>query len=176
MEKVTNTTNDIIDLDFSPIRKQRFRIDGDDNKIISLNLSDMGLLTRLNDIYPKLFNILSKVKDTAAEVKQIPEDDEFDEEREDALNKFTDTLKDIDNEMKKMVDSIFNEPVADVFSTDGAMYDMVDGKFRFEHIIDRLLPLYGERYSAEAKKMKQRISEKTKGMIPTDHKKPTRKK
>ena len=56
MSKVQSINNQIIDadLDLSSIRRKRFRIDGDDNRILELNTSDLNLLVRLKDAYPKI--------------------------------------------------------------------------------------------------------------------------
>ena len=45
--------NDVIDIKLA-VEKQKIRIDGDDNRIIELDTSDLSVLTRLNEYYPKL--------------------------------------------------------------------------------------------------------------------------
>ena len=74
-----NPTADIVDLDLSAIRKKRFRVDGDDSKILELNTSDLNILPRLKESYPKL----QELSKQAAE--EWPED--FGEDSEDSINR-----------------------------------------------------------------------------------------
>ena len=53
-EKVNSVDDNVVDLDLSVIRKKRFRVDGDNNRILELNTSDVGIVSRLNEVYPKL--------------------------------------------------------------------------------------------------------------------------
>ena len=86
--------SDIQDIDLSVIQKKRFRINGDNNKILELNTSDMRIATRLKESYPRLNALMDSVAD---KFSNIPDDDDFDEE---ALTKVADAVDEIDRKMR----------------------------------------------------------------------------
>lgn len=130
-------TSDIRDVDLSVIAKKRFRLDGDDNRIIEINTSDLGIIKRLENAEEKLLKLADSVtKMDITSTSEDGEDDEFDSE------KFNEALADIDKQMRDLIDYIFDSPVADKAGNCGTMYDPVNGKLRYEHIIDRLVGLY----------------------------------
>ena len=56
--EVATTANDnIVDIDLSVTERKRFRIDGDNNRILYLNTSDMGMVTRLEEAENQLTTI-----------------------------------------------------------------------------------------------------------------------
>ena len=72
-KEVPTTDNDIQDIDLSSLRKKRFRIDGDNNRIIELNTSDAGFLVRLNKLYPKMRSIGDELFDSNVSEVCMPE-------------------------------------------------------------------------------------------------------
>ena len=52
--------NNIIDLDLSVTQKKKFRFDKDDNRILELNVSDMNIIGRISETYPKLNELNEK--------------------------------------------------------------------------------------------------------------------
>lgn len=147
------------DIDLSATRKKRFRIDGDSNRYLELNTSDMGIISRLNDLYPRL----QKLSQEAAE-KQF---DKQETDNETALAKISRTLVRIDTQMRQILDEIFDSNVSEVCAPSGSMFDPFNGEFRFEHIIDVLSKLYTNNLNDEFKKMsikmKKHTSKYTKG-------------
>lgn len=150
-EKKTAVEENIIDIDLSPIRKKRFRINGDNDKILELNTSDVSIFNRLQDAYPKLEELASKA--TA-----LGDDTDGDE---DGIKKFTDTLKEIDTTMRESIDYIFDSNVSEVCAPFGSMYDPLNGKFRYEHIIETLAALYENNFDEEVRKIKNRVTKHT---------------
>lgn len=136
--------NEIIDIDLKGVTKQRFRINGDSTAIIELNLSDLGILDRLESGVAKLEEEMKSIRD-------IPSDDE----------NLSTKLKKADSRMREVVDFIFDYPVSDVCARGGTMYDPKDGMFRYEIIIDGLTKLYHNNINAEYKKFKARIQKHT---------------
>ncbi len=143
------------DIDLSETRKKRFRINGDNSKILEINVSDMNTMVRLKDDYPKLMELARKVVSMRDE--QIPEDEDTLSE----LNRVGDKFKEIDDEMRSLVDHIFNTNVSEICASDGSMYDLFNGKFRFEHIIEKVGNLYGNNLSQEIKAVKARVQKHT---------------
>ena len=151
MEKQVNTTADIIDIDLSAIRKKRFRIDGDDNRIVELNTSDLNILPRLREAYPKLQELNKQIASMAPD---LTSDDE-------AFNTTVDVLINVDKSMRELVDYIFDSNVSEVCAPSGSMYDPIGGQCRFEHIIACLTNLYETDLTAELDKLAKRTAKYT---------------
>ena len=154
-EVLENTADPVvdIDLDLSATRKKRIRINGDNKRILELNTSDMNTIVRLKDDYPKLLKLANKVMS----LKDL--DDEKTEEEQ--LNQMADAIKSIDDEMRNLVDNIFDSNVSEVCASDGSMYDLFNGKFRFEHIIEKLSELYGSNMRNEFQAVRARVQKHT---------------
>ena len=150
---LSNSDNDIMDIDLSVIKKKRFRINGDNTKILELNVSDMGIVSRLDEAYPKLLALQDKVS-SVADIKEDADDMEM-------LSTTASKLKEIDGEMREILDFIFQSNVSEICGSEGSMYDPINGTFRYEHIITTLIKLYENNLSAEFNKMKENISKHT---------------
>ena len=148
--------DDIQDINLSVIQKKRFRINGDKNRILELNTSDLGITSRMTSAYDKLVKSMDKVGTVLA---SLPDDsNELTEDKEKVV---ADQLKAIDDEMRKELDYIFDAPVSEVCGYGGSMYDPFEGMFRFEHIIDAISKLYETNLNNEFNKMRKRVSAKT---------------
>lgn len=138
--------DDIIDINLEGIKRKRFRINGDPNAIIELNLSDLGIMERLNVGLDKLATEMSNISN-------IPDDAEDET--------FQTKLKEADARMREYVDYIFDYPVSAVCAKYGTMYDPQDGQFKYEIIIDGLTKLYADNLNSEFKKIQTRIKKHT---------------
>ena len=157
-----NSTNQVQVLDLSVLRKKRIQIDLGDGKehILEINTTDMGVITRLSDGYHRLTE-LDDALTTLSEVSAI-EDDDTDDTVQGKLKDFSDRIKDIDSKMREIIDYIFDTNASEVCCPNGSMYDpIVDGKLRYEIIIDALMTLYSDSVSAEMAKTKSRIKSHT---------------
>lgn len=155
-EKVVDMPqDDVVDLNISAIKKKRFRINGDSNKILELNTSDLSIASRLSKSYERLTKCMDEVGKILSD---IPDEGAVPEEVEDTI---TEQLKKVDDKMRKEIDFIFDAPVSKVCADGGSMYDPFEGMFRFEHIIDALTKLYENNLNSEFNKMKKRVSAKT---------------
>ena len=164
--------------DISLSNKKSFRLDGDNNRIIYLDTSDMNLLVRLEETYPEIRKLAVEAVERLASTavsKDIPEDEESGadsdveaevpeddtEPKTPRLSKLSMTLKDIDAIMREKLNYIFASDIADTCEPTGNMYDLVGGEFRFEHIIEVLTKLYANNITAEYKKMQERVKKHT---------------
>lgn len=146
-----NTEDKILDIDLSETEKQRFRIDGDNDRIVLLNISDMGIVKRLTKIYPKLEKLANEAS------LEIPEDaDDLQ-----ALTLTGNKVEEVDRKMRNLLNEIFDSDVDRACAPDGTMFDLFNGRFRFEIIIDRLGKLYGDNFNAELEKAKKHIKKHT---------------
>ena len=140
----TPTKNDVVDIDLSVTNKKRFRIDGDNNRILYLNTSDFGIIGRFQESEVKIAEMLKEYfKDT--------DDDEA----------LVESIRESDKAMRDLVDYIFASNVADICAPDGSMFDLFNGEFRFEHILNTLLALYSSNMEAEIARMKTNLSRYT---------------
>ena len=138
--KITNDVNNIIDLDLSDLRKKKIRIDGDDNRILEINTSDLGIVTRIEQLGPKIDELSKKATEFAE--KDIEKD----------FSDFANTLADLDKEMREIMDEIFQTNVSEVCVPDGTMFDPVNGSQKWEIILTALMQLYDESVTREMEK------------------------
>ena len=149
IKKENEVRENVIDIAIPEIEKTQFRINGDNDKIIELNISDMNILTRLSDVYSKLKTLET---DFAEVSKMDPED----------IEALGGKLKEIDGKMREYVDYIFDYPVSEPCAGNGSMYDPVNGKLRYEHIIEALSKLYEANITKEMEAIQKRVEKHTK--------------
>ena len=145
--------NNIIDISIDSIRRKRYRLNGDDNKIIELNPTDFNITVRMNEAYPKLSECENQVKSLSEALKSG--DDKEDIER------FAKRLSELDAEMKELVDYIFDSALSEACCDGGTMYDLFNGFMRYEIIVDNILKLYTKNLEAESKKIQRRVKQHT---------------
>lgn len=155
----TANTQPVVDISLGAIRKKRFRIDGDDNRILELNTSDLNILARLKEAYPKLVNLADGAFKNMPELDSTGEDYNF--MTDEATAEMIVTLEKADKEMRELVDYIFNSNVSELCAPDGSMYDPIDGQLRFEHIIGTLAALYEADVTGEMNKLSSRVQKHT---------------
>lgn len=158
-KELTTSTPNVVDISLDVIRKKRFRIDKDDNRILELNTSDLNILSRLKEAYPKLTELATNAFKDLPDVNGSAEDYDFMTDA--ATAEVINTLKDADKRMRELMDYIFNSNVSEVCAPDGSMYDPINGKFRFEHIIDTLTELYETGVSTEMTNLSNRVRKHT---------------
>ena len=132
-------------IDLSAIRKKRFTINGSADKVLELNTSDFGVITRLEESEAKLTELTAKVAG-------------FDEK--DGVSLGT-KIKEVDQELRKIIDYIFDSNVCEVCVPNGTLIDPIDGKFRWEYVVEILTNLYDSSLNAETKKVTERIKSHT---------------
>lgn len=145
-----SSNSNIIDIKIGGIQRKRYRINGDDSKIIELNPSDFNITVRLNEAYPKLAECESRIAELNVS-----------EDKKDNLESFAKTLSELDSEMRELIDYIFDSTVSDICCDGGSMYDLIDGYMRYEVIVDNLVKLYEDNIGKESKKIQKRIKSHT---------------
>ena len=147
--------------DISLSTKKGYRIDGDNNRIIYLDVSDMNVMTRMEEVYPEINKLALEAVDRMAKTKRTVSDDITEGDEDSDAEEMTDVLKDIDSKMRVKLNYIFASDVADICEPTGNMYDVVGGGWRFEHIIEVLTHLYANNITSEFKRMQERIKKHT---------------
>lgn len=142
-------------IDLTATRRKRFHVNRDagNGGILELNTSDMGIISRLEQLYPRL----QKLSQEAA-VQKLGQQETEDK---DILAQTVEALNVIDAEMRNIIDEIFDSNVSEVCAPQGTMVDPFNGEFRFEHIINKISELYETNVNTEFKKMAANIKKKT---------------
>lgn len=151
--KTEETVDNVIDIDLSSTERKKFRINGDNSRIVELNPSDLSIITRIEESEKKLKKCVESL------TKLVDEPSDTDEEIFALGKKF----KDVDKQMRNLVDYIFQSNVSEVCVPEGqgSMYDPFEGKYRYEHIIDALLTFYQGNIQNEYKRMRLTVQKRT---------------
>lgn len=144
------TSQDFIDISLESTRKKRIRVDGDDNRILELNTSDLGIFGRLKESEQRIVDI---TKDAMQNWQ--------DDETEDSLSLVADKFKQADEEMRKVMDYIFDANVSSICAPSGTMFDPINGKFRYEHILEVVGSVYEADLTTEITKLSSRVKKHT---------------
>lgn len=147
------SNNNVIDIKIGGIQRKRYRINGDDSKILELNPTDFNFTVRFKEAYPKL-------TDCENEIKTLRVSDESSDDIK-SIELFADKLKELDTRMCELIDYIFDSNVSELCCDGGSMYDFIEGFMRYEVIIDSLIKLYESNLTSEAKKIQKRVKQHT---------------
>ena len=128
------------------VEKQRFTIENDPNRVIYLNLSDMNIAVRLETIYPQILEVIENVQ---RELDETPDTVE-------GLSQLAEILTKYDNELRNLMDKLFDAEVSKACAPSGTLYDLCDGEFRFQRILEMIVPLYSTNLDNEMAKMKKK--------------------
>jgi hypothetical protein len=147
--------NEIIDLDLSITKKKKFRFDKDDNRIVEVNTSDMNLMQRVSEAYPKLQDLQNKAS-KLTEGLEVESGAAIDD-----LATMAERLSAVDAEMRELLDYMFDAPVSAAAAPSGSMYDPFNGSFRYEHIITLMMKQYEDNLQSEFSKMEKQLKKHT---------------
>lgn len=149
--KINNANEpEIAKVDLGFVEKRKFAINGDINRLLEICVSDLNVVVRLNEAYPKLQEMVTEAQNALG---QLADDAE--------LNELADVLVKIDKDMRAQIDYIFDTNASEICAPSGNMYDPIDGEFRFEHIIECLAKLYETGLADEFKKLRTKTEKYT---------------
>lgn len=161
---MSRTTTNNIQLNIS--EKQEYTINGNKENVIKLNPSDMGIIARTNAVMQKLNDAEKNYADLMIKIAESGKDDEeFD------FNAFSEGFTKINDEMKEMVNFIFDYDICSVCAKDGSMFDLCDGEYRYVVIMETLIPMYTDTIQEEMKKRVEKMKKHTAKYEPQDRKK-----
>lgn len=152
-------TNDVIDLDLSVTKKKKFRFDKDDNRIVEINTSDMNLMQRVSEAYPKLQELQTKASKLTEGLEV--ENPESESAAIEDIATMAERLSAVDTEMRELLDYMFDAPVSAAAAPSGSMYDPFNGSFRYEHIITAVMKQYEDNLQSEFSKMEKQLKKHT---------------
>ena len=159
-------TIDNINLNVNTRRK--FTIDGDRDRVIYLDINDIGLVNRMSDSIKKM-DELKEEWDKLESLADVHDsgDNKTDEEMDEALLKevtdFSEQFSLIENKMRDIVDYIFDyEGLCQTVVGNSSIFSPVNGVYKFEQVIDVLTGLYEDSIEKEAKKLNsKKVEQKT---------------
>ena len=152
-------TNNVIDLDLSVTKKKKFRFDKDDSRIVEVNTSDMNLMQRVSEAYPKLQELQTKAS-KLTEGLRVDENESESTSIKD-ITAMAERLSAVDTEMRELLDYMFDAPVSAAAAPSGSMYDPFNGSFRYEHIIAVVMKQYEDNLQSEFGKMEKQLKKHT---------------
>lgn len=134
------------------ITTKTYTIDDDPNRTIELDPSDMGVIGRLDEAIPKIDELMKALVEAGKSMSG------------DGGVGFGAKLKELDVQMRELVNGIFNYDVCSVCVRTGTLFDVVTGsdKFKFEVLIEQLSKVYEDTITGDLKRVQNRMNEHTK--------------
>ena len=140
------------DLSFDEEYKE-FSINGDENRVIRFNPSDMAIIKRLEE-----------AKNKISESMAIKDDIELDNEGKpvDSLENYSKVISHIDNVIKEQINYIFDSDVANVVFGNQSPLANIKGKPLYERFMESVMPEIKKAVEEEAKESRKRVEKYTK--------------
>lgn len=147
-----SVVEDIVDIKIENPKK-KFRINGDNSKMIELCPTDVNIVVRLKDVYGKLDKLANRAGSLLVDKEEATESE--------MIESTANALADLDKEMRDLIDFLFDSPISNILADGVSMYTPINGEFWFEHCIDVLSRLYTNNFNREFARMKEKIHKKT---------------
>ena len=103
-----------------------------------------------------MYPILWEESEKIAQIEDFVKD-----ENNPDLAKIVEVLDEVDKAMRETIDYIFDSNVCEVCIDHGSLFDPINGEYRFEYLINSLLPLYEANLQEETKKIQKRMKKHT---------------
>lgn len=136
-------------IDLSSLEKKKFTINNDPNRVLELDTTDFGVITR----FEEKIDHLASLQDKFTELGSMDNDD---------IMQKTHLFTEVENGMREIIDYIFDSNVCEVCAPKGSMFSPINGKFRYEIIIETLLSLYEKDINKETQRIEKDIQKHTK--------------
>lgn len=155
-------SNPTINISVRGSSRKRFAIGGDPDRVIELNTTDLGIIKRLREALPKLQELERKISQIDA--SGLIEESGFNGEK---TKEFTEQVESMHNEMKTLINGVFDEDVVDKCMPRGGgtlLDPITDGgttEVRYRVIINDLSSAYEKDLSAEMNKVAKKRDQHT---------------
>ena len=132
---------------------KEFSINGDVNRVIRFNPSDLAIIKRLEE-----------AKNKISESMAIKDDIELDNEGKpvDSLENYSKVISHIDNVIKEQINYIFDSDVANVVFGNQSPLANIKGKPLYERFMESVMPEIKKAVEEEAKESRKRVEKYTK--------------
>ena len=146
----------ILNINLDKGRRKRFTIDGDENRVLEINPSDMGIFARLSEFDEQVTAAMEKFSNEQAEVTT---DEDFD------IVKLGKLITELDHFIREKMDWLFDTNVSEVMAPHGTMLDPINGEFRFQYLNEVLSDLFDKQFTKELKIRNDTIRKHTKKYV-----------
>lgn len=137
-------------------KRKRFTIDGDKNRILEINPSDMGIFARV-DNFDKV--VSPAIIEFGEKQINMPEGQDFN------LAELGEGLMALDKLIREQLDILYDTNFSAIMAPYGTMLDPINGEFRYQYLIDIMSELYNETFTEELKERNDKIREHTKKYV-----------
>ena len=140
---------------------KRLSINGDENRIITINPADIAIVSRYNEVLPKLDELIEKYRNTenATSEKTAKTISEPDKKAEFA--KISEIISELDRKAREFIDYIIGSPVSDtVFGTANCLSG-AGGQTIFENFLTAYMEYMTPAIKSEYEKSKNRVEKYT---------------
>ena len=162
--------NNIQTLDIDIDTRKKFAVNGDLTRVIAIDTSDIGVIERLRDAMHKMNSLqqkFDKISKSATGLEERAKSVEYIEDDVPGFTQDVDTfsndLAELESAMRELIDGIFDSPnLCDIILGKSSIFSPVNGRMKYEQIIDTLVKLYETNISAEVNKLnRDKIKTKT---------------
>lgn len=144
-------------LNIDSLKKQRYAINSNEDLVLEIDIHDINIVSRIKETFPKIDALTEKLSKFSSDGPNI----DIEEDMEGAVISLSDYVQVVHNEMCELLDYLFDANIGEVFGSTGNMFSVINGRYRFEIVLDSLLALYDKTITAETKKLNTRISKHT---------------
>lgn len=131
---------------------RRFKLNGDDTKVIVFNPADFGIIERINDAYHMIDEASKLNGDIELKADGSPEDE---------LGKAAEVVKNFREIINKAINHIFGSDVASVAFGNQSPLSLVGGLPLYERFMNAVIPVVKKEIILEMKKSQDRIGKYT---------------
>lgn len=126
-------------------------IDGDETRIIRLDLNDIGVFSRFDAALPAL----EKVEEHFRALNESADDDVKN------MQNYSRAMAAAEADLTDIIDGIFNAKVCAVCAGGCSLFALDNGEFLYERIVAAVAGLYGDRLKNQVAARKKRMSKHT---------------
>lgn len=119
-----------------------FAINGDENRTISIDVTDANLMVRLEEVQSKFVELEEKYQNVDLTETQAK----------------LDFMKAMEKEIKDSMNYLFNSDVYDTIFNGSSPFSMVNGKMLFERVFEAITPIVVKYAEEEEKKINKRVA------------------
>nr|DAE06056.1 MAG TPA: tail assembly chaperone [Siphoviridae sp. ctsxw88] len=135
--------------------RKKFMIDNNPNKIIELDVTDLGIAKRYADSINKMQELNETYKSIQATVDSMNEENK--EETVTKINEFSEQMGKLERQMRDIIDFVFDSPISDIILENTSAFSPVQGKFiKYEQIFEVLSGLYTKHIKSDIDKISKR--------------------
>lgn len=141
--------------------RESFTVDGNPDKVIYLDIHDYNVVNRLTEALKRMDS--TRQRWTALAEKSTSKKAVEDDTTLDDIEEFSTEFKAVEAEMRSHLDYAFDsEGLCDTILGKSSIFASINGKMKFEQIIDALTNLYEANIKAETDKLnKRKVAAKT---------------